>query len=426
MVVILFMLGAAGVCCGLVGLALLEAVRRAAGAAPTLRDGLLLPAPAGGWPALCVIVPAHNEERNIGELARSLLAQDYPTLRFVFALDRCTDGTERVLREAVGGDGRVEILVIDRCPDDWAGKTHALWRAVQDSNGARGAGLLLFTDADTIHEPGCARAAVAILDSMGVGLLSALSTLRHERWFERIVQPLCSLELMRHFPVQRVNRAQSPRAFANGQFMLFRRDVYDAVGGHERVRSALLEDISIARRLVKDGARVGVVVSDGVLRCRMYESFAAFVRGWKRIFSEGADRQTASLRSWSAVVGLAMTALPALAALGAALGAWTLREGAGTMSLFERIGATGALHAGVWGLLLWLLGVARAYWAQRAPVLGALLAPVGGALTASILFRAARDLRQGRGAEWGGRVYAQQAKQARPSRAQRRATMPPE
>jgi cellulose synthase/poly-beta-1,6-N-acetylglucosamine synthase-like glycosyltransferase len=112
---------------------------------PTARQGLALPAAENlrqAGPAVCIVIPAHNEQRVIAGLARSLAEQDYPNLRVVFSLDRCTDGTHSVVREAVGGDARFAVHAVTQCPADWAGKVHAIHSAVKATTAAQTAELL--------------------------------------------------------------------------------------------------------------------------------------------------------------------------------------------------------------------------------------------------------------------------------------------
>lgn len=388
---------------------------RAARTLPTPRDGLALPTPPGGWPRVCLVVPAHNEEQTIEPLARSLAAQDYPRLRIVFALDRCTDATEQVVRRVFAAPGqvadsgqgrldtRVEIVTIASCPDDWSGKTHAAWRGVQDSSGARDAAYLLFADADTEFHPSLVRATVALAISRGIDLLSLLSLLSHEHWFERLVQPAAGFELVRQYPLDMVNRAERPRAFANGQFMLFRRGLYDDIGGHERVKSELLEDIAFARHLdrVKKSmpSRWAVFLSGGMLRCRMYRSWEAFQRGWKRIYSEASLRQPAQMREWAWRNRAVGSALPLTGPLALIAGAGTLAWGdtpLGTWLL--ALGAAACLACGV--------ALARVYRDQGLPAWRALTYPVGAWMTSALLSQAAHDLESGRKTVWAGREYA--------------------
>ena len=270
---------------------------------PTARDGLNFPEPEGGWPSVAVVIPAHNESDVIAQAASTLLRSEYPgEARFVFALDRCTDDTEELLRGAIADAGeageRAEVVLITECPEGWAGKVHAIHAGATRSDAARDAELLLFADADTRFDPGCIRATVAILKERKLSLLSLLSTLTSDAWFERLVQPAAGFELVRQYPLDQVNSTRRGRAFANGQFMLFERRDYETLGGHEGVREELLEDLAFSRRMKKPGTgrRIGCFEADGMLGCQMYRSWPAFRKGWKRIYTEAARRRPGRLR----------------------------------------------------------------------------------------------------------------------------------
>lgn len=367
-------------------------------ALPTARDGAALPQPPSGWERICVIIPAHNERRAIPDLVRSLRAQDHPDFRVVLALDRCTDGTADAARDAIGHDPRFEILEIEECPEGWAGKVHAVHRAFEDSQGAREAPLLLFIDADTQLDPACLRAAAALLADRSLHLLSLLSTLSCDRWFERVAQTSAALELLRQYPLASANRAERSRPFANGQFMLFRREAYEAIGGHVSVRAELLEDIALARKIAWSGAATGVLVADGMVRCRMYESWPEFRRGWKRIFTEAANRRANRLLELAARQLVFSVALPIASVVSIGAGAAVLAAGDPPLAL-------GALAPGLLGTAAWVSAIVRACAAQRLGPSGALAYPLGSALVAGILRDASRDLRAGRATQWGGRSY---------------------
>lgn len=378
---------------------------------PTLRDGAALPLPDRP-PSVCAIIPAHNEAEHIQELIRSLAAQDYPSLHTVLALDRCTDDTARLARDAIreaGADQRFTILEITSCPDEWAGKTNAIWQAVQRAPNAAEADLLLFADADTRFDPACLRAAAALLQHRSLDLLSILSTLSARHWFERVVQPAASLELLRQYPIQSANRFPNPRPFANGQFLLFRAEAYRAVGGHEAVKHELLEDIALARAIGFSDRRPGVLLADGLLTCHMYETFPDFRRGWKRIYTEAANRRAPRLASLAWRVAFSSFALPigAFTALVLALRAPSQDLGADILRLSTLIVAPLAL-------LAYALAMGLALRAQRAPLWAVLLQPFAALFVASILSKSARDLRSGRATAWGGRSYVLQDRGHRP------------
>ncbi len=387
-------------------------VWRALRSVPPARAGVAWAPPDEEAPSVCVIVPAHNEERVIEHVVSSILRQNYPKWRAVFALDRCTDRTKEIIREVSGGDSRIEIIEIDACPEDWAGKTNALRVGVRDSDGAAASELLLFVDADTDLHPDCIRATVGLMLKRELDLVSLLSTLSRERWYEKIVQPVAVLELMRQHPLHRVNRTHKPASFANGQFMLFRRASYEALGGHERVKEALLEDLAFARALKADGGRWGVFIAGQMLRCRMYGDWGAFRRGWKRIFIESSRRRPRKLRTFGMQIGLEYVVMP-LATFAAV--------GAGLLGVFTMPSAVvwATLGIGVTGLILWFLVAATIYASQGASVLWTFASPIGAWLLGMVLWEAARDLEENRGLSWGGRVYTNLMDQPLPGAAPR-------
>ncbi|MGH7291714.1 MAG: glycosyltransferase, partial [Myxococcota bacterium] len=375
---------------------------------PTCRDALALPVAAElrkpSAPKVCIIVPAHNEQGVVGKLAASLVKQTYPNLSVVFALDRCTDGSAAEIREATGGADHMELLEIRECPPDWAGKVNAIRVAVATSKAAQAADLLLFTDADTEFDPDCVRAAVALLSSRSLGMLSIMSTLTTDRTFERISQPAAGMELMRQYPLARANALTHRRAFANGQFMLFTRAAYEQVGGHEAVKHALLEDIELARLVERRAIPAGLFFADNLLRCRMYVSNEEFVKGWKRIYIEAANRRIKRLETLARRARIVGTGLP----VGVLLGALLLLS-LGGPHIPAGLAAPAVIVALV-GLAIYLTAILWSYRIARVPLIWSLLYPLGAWQTGTILHEAAADLRAGTPVRWGGREYVREAR----------------
>ena len=364
---------------------------RTAATLPTARDGLTLAAGRTAWPSVAVVIPAHNEAKVIAELIASLRAVDYPTFTVTLALDRCTDNTAALARAAIGDDARFAIVEIASCEPGWSGKVHAAHVGVHES-GAINADLLLFADADTLFDPGCLKACVALLEARNLDMLSLLSTMRHERWYETLVQPVAGLELVKQYPLLLANETgKGRRAFANGQFMLFRRDCYARFGGHHEVRKELLEDLRFAQILEYYSMSCGVLLADGMLVCRMYDSWAQFTKGWKRIYTEAAHRKAGRLTQLGWRVRASLTGLP----LGAACGV--------VCSVAASVPIATAL-AGL-GLALMLTGMVAVQRLGRGPWWAALATPIGGWLVGGLLIAAGRDLSRGRGVEWAGMTY---------------------
>jgi glycosyltransferase involved in cell wall biosynthesis len=364
---------------------------------PTLRFGLRLAETDPPTARVCVVVPAYNEARVIAGLIRSLRAETHARLRVVLALDRCTDDTAAIARAEIDGDGRFEIVEIDGCPGDWAGKVHAVHMGVTTALGARDAEYFLFADADTVFSPGCIAASLAMMRHRNLDFLSLLSTLTYDSWFERTVQVAATFELMRQYPLTLANASRDRRAFANGQFMLFRRDAYEAVGGHAAVKSALLEDLALARLVDAKGRSPGVFLADGLLHCRMYGDWPQFRRGWKRIYIEAANRKARRLSRSASRTRWLGTIVPV----------WMLVAGLGGAVIVARDAQMGWAMLALWllALLVWVGTLVRICVMARAPKWIGPLHILGAWLTANLLSEAAHDLELRKPTRWGGRDY---------------------
>ena len=378
---------------------------------PTLRHGQRLAATRAPAGRLCVVIPAHNESRVITGCVQALRNETYAGMRVVLALDRCTDDTAAIARSVIAGDERFEIIEIDACPDGWAGKVHAVHTGVTRSSAARDADFLLFADADTVFEPGCIAASLALMQERNLGLLSALSTLTYDTWFERVAQMATGFELMRQYPLPRANGINGRRAFANGQYMLFTREAYEGVGGHAAVRGALLEDLALARLVARSQREVGVFLADGLLTCRMYADWPSFRRGWKRIYTEAANRKipVLTLAAWR--VRLLGTVFPLMMLACGPYAVYLLLRGIGL--------GHGWVLLGFWavGFVVWLGTVVRLAQVAHAPAWTAPLHLIGAWQTGTLLSEAADDLRSRKLTQWGGREYDLGADNAAPQRA---------
>ena len=337
-----------------------------------------------------VIVPAHNEERVIGECLDGLLAQSWANLQIIVVADRCTDSTEALVLERADRDDRVTLVRNRDCPDSWAGKCHAARIGVEQATGD----WLAFIDADTQADPDLIRAAVGEAIRRDTALLSLLTDLVSQHWFERCTQPVATMALLALFPPDRVNRDDRGRTFANGQFMLFNRDWYEQIGGHAAVKDDLLEDIAFAKAMTAAGGRVNILRSDGLLSCSMYGSHEDFLRGWMRIFLEATNRTCKALRKQARRQLLLGWGLPAIGVASLVFGVMS----EGPLAVIA-IASGGASLLGQWIALAWVYSIGRQ------PMWAALLFPYGTWEVARVMWWAERALKSGEPVKWGGRAY---------------------
>ncbi len=107
----------------------------------------------------------------------------------------------------------------------FTGKTNACWFGAEASRGA----CLLFTDADTVHEPGNLLRALEEISRRNVGLLSYSPRQIVSGFWQRALMPLVFSELASVYKPSDVNDANKGLAAANGQFLMVERDTYFAV-----------------------------------------------------------------------------------------------------------------------------------------------------------------------------------------------------
>lgn len=246
---------------------------------------------AAGAPSVTAIIPAKDEAATIAACLASVRAQAYPGLDVIVVDDRSTDGTADAARAAADGDPRVRIRSIEHLPAGWTGKTHALHEAAKSAKGD----WIWFIDADTRHEPESLSIAMEYARRHGAKLMSLLPEMRCETFWEKVVQPLEGIVLMRTYPLSRVNNDRDPLAFANGQYILVERAAYEAIGGHAHVRDRFVEDIGLARRVKATGRPIRTAVSSEISSTRMYTSLPSLVRGWARILYDAHDRRVLPL-----------------------------------------------------------------------------------------------------------------------------------
>jgi chlorobactene glucosyltransferase len=228
------------------------------------------------WPRISVLVPARNEEACIGKCASCLLSQDYPDYQLIILDDNSTDRTWEILEEHAAGDTRLKLMKGTPLPDDWLGKHWACHQLAQNADGE----LLLFVDADTYHQPGMLRGAASAMLAENASLISALPRQEVVSWAEKLSIPAFYLGMLCGVPLELTRLQRNPLLFAVlGQFLMFRREAYDAVGGYASVRQNIVDDIAIGRRVHSMGMKYQLMDGNGVVSCRMYHNLEQVWKG---------------------------------------------------------------------------------------------------------------------------------------------------
>jgi len=237
-------------------------------------------------PLISVLIPARNEEDNIKRCINSLLKQDYENLEILVLDDGSTDRTVEIVSRLAKKDARIRLYYGKPLARGWLGKSYACQQLAGYAKGQ----YLLFVDADTLHFPTSVSSAVACLLKYKVDALSVFAKQIMVTLHERMIIPFGNFMIMGFMPLALIRRSR--RAIfctAIGQFMLFKREVYEAIGGHESVKGKILEDVIISKQVKRCGYKFMIFDGSNNLYCRMYHNFSEIVSGYSKVLFSSFD-----------------------------------------------------------------------------------------------------------------------------------------
>ncbi len=351
--------------------------------------------PPANAPLISVCVPARNEERNIRACVEAILTQDYPNFEVIVLEDRSIDATGEILRSLAVHNDKLKVISGSDLPKGWAGKPHALFQA---SKAARGE-WLCFVDADTFLSPSTLSSCYTKAIETKADMFTIMTFQIMGSFWEKVVMPIVMTALSVGFSPRKVNDPKSKDAIANGQFILIKRSVYDAIGGHESVKDQIVEDKAISEQVKWNGYRLIVANGYSIVKTRMYTSLPEMWEGWtKNIYLGLSDR-------------------PSLMLLGA-FGALILLVVALFLPLWPLLGIFWYLQGGSWlalaiifeSLILWAIVIyvrARIAIGMGISAWYAFTLPLGAAVFAAMMITSTWKVISGKGVTWKGRIYSQ-------------------
>ena len=227
-------------------------------------------------PLISVMIPARNEEDKIRTCLESLQKQDYPNFEILVMDDNSEDGTYEIVSGMAAEDSRIKIFRGEPLPADWAGKPFACHQLARRANG----NWLLFVDADTVHAPHMLRSTLATAMELKTSLLSGFVCQTARSLPLKIIMPVMYFIMIGWMPLWWLHRSKKPKpSIAIGQFFLFPRDEYWRIGGHEAVKSRVLDDIWMGIEITNRGGRHIAVDLSTVVSCDSYHSVAEVWNG---------------------------------------------------------------------------------------------------------------------------------------------------
>ena len=261
-------------------------------------------------PKVSIILAARNEEEALPSTLDSLLRLDYPDYEVILIDDDSHDHTGAIAEEWAEkpeAAGRLKVIHNSELPAGWSGKVHALSLAARAATGE----WLLATDADLVFHNRILRVAMACAREKRVSLLSLTPEFEYSSFWEKVVLPAFAWVIASVFPVRLVNDPRSSRALAAGAFILMRRADFAALGGYERLRNTVIEDLRTAQLFKSGGRRIHFAATKGLFRTRMYKNLRELWEGLTRTSFEGVGFSVPTVLA-GVTVGAVAAVLPSV------------------------------------------------------------------------------------------------------------------
>lgn len=231
-----------------------------------------------GRPLVSVIVPARNEEQQIGKALRSLLAAETIPLEIIAVNDRSEDSTGRIMDEVAREDSRLRVVHITELPAGWLGKNHAMHSASQAARGR----FLLFTDGDIHYQPGAISAAIAWMRRHNLQHFCMLPKMIPGSLLENVLTNFFGMCFAMGMQLH-LMRTRFPLSYAGvGAFNLVHAEFYRGVGGHEPIRMDVLDDVKLGKLMKRSGGRSDFLLADEWLSVRWQPSLWGVVTGLEK------------------------------------------------------------------------------------------------------------------------------------------------
>lgn len=335
---------------------------------------------------ISILIPARNEAENISRCLKSLLKQDYPNLEIIVLNDNSTDGTSKVVKVIAEKDNRVRLVEGAPLKDGWIGKNFASHQLAKYAKGE----YFIFTDADTLHFPKTVSSAFGALITTKVDALSIYPRQIMVTFAERMTVPIINIALQCFIPFILIKKSKSPLfSTAIGQFMMFKREAYEKIGGYESIKGHMIDDIQISKRVKKSGYKFMVFDGRNTIYCRMYKNLKGVVIGLAKSIYPAFNGNILALFSFTGLLTATLLIPFTLLPLGAFLFDWPVAII--RLIIFQII------------IVLAIKTIFAIRYKQR--MLDILLAPVSMAIIDALIFVSFFQAKYGEGLSWKGRVY---------------------
>ena len=230
-------------------------------------------------PLVSIAIPARNEEHFIQACVSSLTTQSYENIEILILDDNSTDNTAEIVRLLQESDQRVRIIKGKPLKKGWRGKLYAMQQLYEESKGE----YILFTDADTVHNPSSVEYGLGILINEKASMVSGYPK-QHGKglWMQTLVSAMLFNTVL-YMPLKLQQKLQwSPFAMAIGQYLLLKRTLLDDIGGFTSMPDVICDDVMLARACTRSSHKYVFADMKEALSCTMFSTFRGGFEGLER------------------------------------------------------------------------------------------------------------------------------------------------
>lgn len=228
-------------------------------------------------PFVSVIIPARDEEKNIKKCLEGITKQNYKNIEIIVIDDESKDKTPYIVQDYIKKDERIKLIRVNFLPEGWAGKNYACYKGFKISKGE----YLLFTDADTVFiNERTIEYAISKMREKNLSLLSLVPKIEVITFWEKIFMPLWSFAFITFLPLKLLYFSKDRRiSFAIGPFLMFDRNFYERIGGHESIKDEIVDDVYLARITKENGGKIALLNGKDFIKVRFYENYNEMKKG---------------------------------------------------------------------------------------------------------------------------------------------------
>ncbi len=247
------------------------------------------PFPKQDRPLVSIAIPARNEEHFIEACVSSLIAQSYENIEILILDDNSTDTTAEEVRKLQEQDARVRIIKGKPLKKGWRGKLYAMQQLYEESKGE----YILFTDADTVHNPNSLDYGLSIIINEQASMVSGYPKQEGNLlWVQTLVSAMLFNTVL-YMPLRLQQKVQwAPFAMAIGQYLLLQRTVLDDIGGFSSLSDVICDDVMLARACTRTGHKHIFADMKDALSCKMFATFKGGFAGLERSITGVIDIKT--------------------------------------------------------------------------------------------------------------------------------------